>query len=85
MKPEDNGWIPIEEFDYSVQRIPFLVCDPDWYCRDYPNARVAQGYYDEYLDGWNICLFESCSSYAFVTYYSKKFKPKFWKPIPEFP
>lgn len=77
----NNGWIPIESYNLK-DRTPVLVCDPDWFQDGHVDSSVAMGYYDEYQGGWNISLFEASSSYAFVTYYSKDFKPKYWKPWP---
>lgn len=77
-------WRPIEEFDKdNMHRIPVLLHDPDWYCGIWPKSNIAQGYHDSHL-GWYISLFEACSCYAWVTYHSDRFKPKYFAEIPDF-
>lgn len=81
------NWKPIEEFDKeAMHRTPVFVYDPTWYDSRFPKANIAQAYWDKYLDGgsWYICIFESSSSYAWVTYYSKMFTPHFFAEIPDF-
>jgi hypothetical protein len=81
------NWKPIEEFDKEkMHRIPVMVYDPTWYCREWPKSNIAQAYWDKYLDGgsWYIVLFEYCSSFAWVTYHSASFKPEYFAEIPDF-
>lgn len=77
--PVDPSWIPIEKFDLGP-RVPVLVLDPDWYDSSYPNAKVAQGYYDQWEKRWFVVLFCGESAYAWVTY--TNYKPKFYQLLP---
>lgn len=76
----DPSWIPIDKFNLG-SRIPVLVLDPDWYDGNYPNAKVAQGYYCDVEKRWFVVLFCSQSQYAWTTYHN--YKPKFYQPLPQ--
>lgn len=77
-----SDWKPIETYDLGP-RIPILVCDPKWHDSRTPTANVAQAYWCDFENRWMVCLFEGCSTYAWVTY--KEFTPKFWMECPKAP